>query len=211
MKAEYGDPALGCPKFDDESDELAWFMGHLAGASSVQHDRAASAAVNIPLDVPLHAAKGIACLDDARWFGVPSALQASVWLSVPGATPEGVDPWETLEEATKHADASGVRLAYLLKAKAALGAGNVALAKTTIKAMATAQASQAAPEQWTLLDLTAKEQAQAISDRLWTEATGHRTPHQSFGQFWDDASDMVEDEGLLDDIEAEESAEESSP
>lgn len=211
MIAHYGDPAAGCPEFEDDSDELAWFMGHLAGASSVQHDRAAAAVVNIPLDVPAHAAKGIACLDDAKWFGVPSALQASVWLSVPGATPEGEDPWATLDKAIAHADASGVRMAYLLKAKAAMGTGNVALAKATIKALVAAQEAKAPPAQWTLLDLTAREQSRAISDRLWTEATGHRTPHRGLGQFWDDASDMVEDDGLLDDIDTEESAEESSP
>lgn len=211
MKAHYGDPALGCPEFDDETDELAWFMGHLAGASSVQHDRAAAAAVNIPLDVPMHAAKGIACLDDARWFGVPSALQATVWLSVPGATPEGQDPWAIMEQGLRHADESGVRMAYLLKAKAAMGAGKVDLAKATIKALAEAQATKEPPEGWRLLDITAREQAQAISDRLWTEATGHRTPHQGLGQFWDDPSDMEADEGLLDDIEADESAEESTP
>jgi len=211
MISHYGDPAQGCPEFDDDSDELAWFMGNLAGAASVQHDRAAAAVVNIPLDVPLHAAKGMSCLDDAKWFGVPSALQASVWLSVPGATPEGEDPWATLDQAITHADESGVRMAYLLKTKAAMGAGDITLAKATIAAMVASQEAKAPPAQWTLLDLTAREQSQAISDRLWTEATGHRTPHRGLGQFWDDPSDMDEDEGLLDDIDAEESAEENTP
>ena len=87
MKAHDGIQRWGV-RIDDETDELAWFMGHLAGASSVQHDRAAAAAVNIPLDVPMHAAKGIVL---GRREVVRRALSASGdrRLSVPGATPEG--------------------------------------------------------------------------------------------------------------------------
>jgi hypothetical protein len=207
MKALYGDPAVACPVLEGPSDELAWFMGNLAGASSVEHDRAAAAQVNVPLDVPRHAALGIACLDDATWFGIPSALQASVWLSIPGATPEGRDPWATLDEAMKLGEASGVRMAHLLKIKAAMGAGKIDVARATIKVMVAAQEAQEPPSEWRLLDLSAREQVQALSDRLWTEATGHRTPHRGLGQFWDDESDMVADEGLLDDIDEEETPE----
>jgi len=203
MVAHYGDPATACPTLDDPSDELAWFMGNLAGASSVEHDRAGGAEINIPLDIPLHASKGIACLDDARWFGIPSALQASVWLSVPGATPEGRDPWATLDEAQGLADAAGVRMAHLLRTKAALGAGNVDLAKATIRALVASQEATEPPDEWRLLDQAAREQVLALSDALWAEATGHRTPHRGLGTFWDDVSDMVGDEDLLNDIDAE--------
>jgi hypothetical protein len=210
MVAHYGDPATACPVLEEPSDELAWFMGNLAGAASVEHDRAASAEINIPLDIPKHAAAGMACLDDARWFGVPSALQASVWLSIPGATPEGRDPWATLDEAVRLAEASGVRMAHLLKAKAALGTGKVDVAKAAIKAMVVAQEAQAPPDGWRLLDVSAREQAQALSDRLWTEATGHRTPHRGLGQFWDDESEMVGDDELLNDVEMDSDEEEKT-
>ena len=68
-----------------------------------------------------------------------------------------------MEQGLRHADESGVRMAYLLKAKAAMGAGKVDLAKATIKALAEAQATKEPPEGWRLLDITAREQAQAIS------------------------------------------------
>jgi len=38
-----------------------------------------------------------------------------------------------------------------------------------------------------LLDEIAAQQLQAISDRLWTEAKGSRTPFNGLGSFWDDA------------------------
>ena len=35
-------------------------------------------------------------------------------------------------------------------------------------------------------------QMQAISDRLWTEATGKRTPLGKAGSFWDDPAKVLD-------------------
>jgi hypothetical protein len=37
------------------------------------------------------------------------------------------------------------------------------------------------------MDIMATRQIMAVSDRLWTEATGARTPVGGLGTFWDDA------------------------
>jgi hypothetical protein len=42
------------------------------------------------------------------------------------------------------------------------------------------------------LDIVATQQILAVSDRLWTEATGSRTPIGGLGTFWDDASPAEE-------------------
>ena len=38
-----------------------------------------------------------------------------------------------------------------------------------------------------MMDIMADRQILAVSDRLWTEATGSRTPVGGLGTFWDDA------------------------
>jgi len=40
-----------------------------------------------------------------------------------------------------------------------------------------------------------------LSDRLWTENTGHRTPIGEYGSFWDDKKEEVKlDQNLLDEL-----------
>ena len=43
-----------------------------------------------------------------------------------------------------------------------------------------------------LCGLMATNMLVAISDRLWVENTGHRTPIGQFGAFWDDQREPVE-------------------
>ncbi|MDE1997441.1 MAG: hypothetical protein KGI52_00795, partial [Burkholderiales bacterium] len=49
-----------------------------------------------------------------------------------------------------------------------------------------------------LIDAIAQEQMQNISDRLWTQNAGTRTPLASLGKFWDDkvGGDVNADEFL---------------
>ena len=43
-----------------------------------------------------------------------------------------------------------------------------------------------------MLDVVATQQVLAVSDRLWTEATGSRTPVGGLGTFWDDVAPEAE-------------------
>ena len=201
MVRHYGAPKDGCPVLEDASDELAWLSGNLAGSSAVQHDRAAGGIVNVPLDIPKHAARGIRCLDSKTWFGVPLALEASIWLGIPGSAPEGKDPYEQLELASRQGLESGVRLATALQARAAFSSGNDAVTRSALTRFAAAIEAQPAPNQWRLLDAMATDQARAISDFMWTDATGYRTPFGALGTFWDDAAPVPDDDAsLLDDL-----------
>ena len=49
--------------------------------------------------------------------------------------------------------------------------------------------------EYRLLDAIAQSQITNISDRLWTQNTGTRTPINSVGKFWDDKSDNDVDAG----------------
>ena len=40
--------------------------------------------------------------------GIPTALRAAIWLSIPGSGPEGVDPLAKMEVAVKIGDEKGV-------------------------------------------------------------------------------------------------------
>jgi hypothetical protein len=51
-----------------------------------------------------------------------------------------------------------------------------------------------------MVDAMATQMILAISDRLWMENTGHRTPMGRLGTFWDDQKKAVETmdlDGLL--------------
>jgi hypothetical protein len=209
LVAHYGEPGSACPELELESDEFAYLVGLLSGASAVRHDRAAEGEINVPLDLPIRVARATECLEDKKWWGVPSALQAAIWLGVPGAQPEGSDPWQQMAKARATGAASGIRIAHAVSAQAALAGGKRDLLKDVIKELAAARAQVAPPAQWRLLDHTAALQARFISDRLWTEATGHRTPHLALGTFWDDEQALAEgDEDLLDAFDEDEPAHE---
>ena len=59
-----------------------------------------------------------------------------------------------------------------------------------------------APDPASLRRKAATVIVQQLSDRLWTEATGHRTPANLFGTFWDDEEDAGDDD-LLEGLEPE--------
>jgi hypothetical protein len=52
--------------------------------------------------------------------------------------------------------------------------------------------------QFLFLDQVATIQLRAISDSMWTEATGKRTPIGGLGTFWDDRQNTVDTVDILD-------------
>ncbi len=208
--AAYGAPGGACPELEEESDELTWLMGMLAGAQGIQHDRASGGMAGMPLDVPRKAARGILCLNNAKWWGVPRALSAAIWTSIPGAAPEGVDPWKVMAEATAVGISSGMRLAQVIEAQAIAAAGRTQQVRAAIVAHAKAIEARPAAGRFRLLDLNATLQVQVLSDRMWTEATGHRTPIGALGTFWDDEAGEVDD-GLLEGLGGDEAPDQAAP
>jgi hypothetical protein len=200
LVAAYGEPGEKCPEFEEKSDELLYMVGLLAGVNAVQHDRQAAGAADVPLDVPRKVERGATCLDDARWFGVPSAIRAAVWLSVPGATPEGTDPWAVLAKAAETGDAKGMRLARAIQVQSALAQGRDDLVKQGLAAHAASLAQQPAEAHYRLLDRNAWLLNLHVSDIVWTREAGHRTPYGSFGQLPEKPAAADDGGGLLDEL-----------
>ena len=64
--------------------------------------------------------------------------------------------------------------------------------KHIIRQFALAKAQFPENQTYKILNKVATLQIQAISDRLWTEATGKRTPMGKLGTFWDDRNEAID-------------------
>lgn len=210
----YGEPGSGCSELlKEDGDEgtqhqIAYLIGLVSGVQAVRHDRASGAKVGASPDIGKKVARGTTCLNSERWWGMPQALQAAIWVGLPGGVPEGVDAWAQMKNAAQKGAQSGIRLAMTAYIQALDAAGRTAEVKTAIRAFVEAKKARTGTnwKRWQLLDLQAEQQILALSDRMWTQATGHRTPHGELGTFWDDTAGEVEGEELLDGLDEEEPA-----
>lgn len=189
----YGEPGGQCPKLKTYDDELYWLIGLLNGLQAVFADMKSEYTVQVPLDIALKTSRAAQCLDDHRWWGLPSSIQGAVWAIVPGTAPNDVDPIDVLEKATELGENRRVRLAHILEAEVYLSKGRLEEVKSIIRRHAQQLSEKPADPAMKLFDHVAYLRLLSISDRLWTEATGHRTPWKQYGQFWDDPE---EQEGL---------------
>jgi len=198
----FGEPGDGCPEFETRYDELVYTLGMVSVVQALQHDMAAESRVGVPLDAPAKAARATACLNNDRWWGVPQALRAVIWLSIPGTAPDGADPWYELQQAAAIGEKAGVRLAHAFQAQAAVGSGREDVLRQTIQAHAKSLDATPSNKEWATVDAFGTLQVQNLSDRLWTDAEGHRTPFGGLGTF---PASPDEDDGddLLDGLEPE--------
>lgn len=194
-----GDKA--CPKVS-EDEQIYLLLGLSAGMMAVMHDRGAGGAAAVPTSIPPKVARAAACLDNTRWWGVPQALQAAVWLTVPGSGPAGASPADVLETTAAIGDQAGVRLARALQVIALGGAGDAAGLDRAIAAHAAAVAARPAPAQWRLLDAYGTMLTRHAADLRWTRATGARAPTTGWGAPPKlPAKASAEDEAVLEGIE----------
>lgn len=211
LVALYGEPGTGCSELFKEDGaegrrhQLAYMIGLIAGVQAVRHDRASGALLGVPADIGKKAARGTECLDNERWWGMPKALQAAIWVGLPGGVPEGVDAWKQLEDSAQIAAKKGIRLAMAAQIQALEAAGKTDAMRAAIKAFAQAGEGRTGDgwRKYQLLDLQAEQQILALSDRLWTQAQGHRTPIGELGSFWDDAVEATEGADLLNGLDEE--------
>ena len=187
MVAEFGEPGGECPDIS-EDEEIFWVMGSLAGVQSVMSDVRAQGEAGVPKDIAMKVTRGIQCVDNQRWWGIPQAVKSAVGIMLPdGDNQDGASPWEQMHEASRLASASGVRLAHAIEIMVADGSGNEAQLRDAIRRHAASLKKTPSDSQYRMMDIMATRQIMAVSDRLWTEATGARTPVGGLGTFWDDA------------------------
>lgn len=191
--AHYGNPdQQECPDFDDELDEFIYMAGLLSGMQALNAQIQASSSEGVPFNTGSVVGRATQCLDNETWWGAPMGLRATVWAMIPGTQPQGEDASERLAIAAEQGKAAGVRLGHVFQAIAAQNRNDEALVKSIIRDHAESIESTPSNPQWRFVDAMATDMLLAISDRLWMEHTGHRTPIGQFGSFWDDQREPVE-------------------
>ena len=188
----YAEPGGKCPEFSTDQDELYWLVGLLDGMQAIINDIASAGRVAVPMDIAAKVGRGAACLDNEKWWGTPSAIQAAIWMTIPGGQPKDKNPEQILKQSVQMGLQQGIRIPQVLAAQVYLGKGNIAEVKQIIRNHAGLMRQTALSDQFKSLNEVANLQIRAISDRLWTEATGARTPIGKIGHFWDDADQVVE-------------------
>ncbi|UZE96549.1 hypothetical protein [Alkalimarinus alittae] len=196
----YGEPGGECPDLDDDFDQFIWMAGMLSGLQALNNELQSTSSIGVPKNIASKVERGTSCIDDDQWWGVPMAMKAAVWAMLPGALPHGENAWERLETAQAKGEAARVRLPNVLYAMAAFTNGKDELVKDIIRRHADQVKRHPANPDYALIDTTATIQLQALSDRLWTENTGHRTPMGGLGTFWDDKKESNVEVMDLDDL-----------
>lgn len=188
LVAEYGVPDDGeaCPKLKDEMDQLAYLLGLSGGVLAVLHDLGAQGAAGVPQTIPAAVTRGAACLDDSVWWGVPTAMQASLWALQPGRA-GGEDVWAMFDQSVAKGEAAGVRLSTAYMVQTAATVGQTDRVRAGITRDAAHRAEHPGSPAWAMLDTYAGEIVRHESDRIWTELAGHRTPLADLGRFPDTA------------------------
>ncbi len=180
-KFEYGH---GCPRFRNDFDELIYLLGSLGGLQAFVNDIAAQHPINVSSDIPPRAEAAMACLNSAKWWGVPQAIRATVWAVTPGGA-VGHDVAGTFDLAMAQGEREGMRVSHVLAGIAAASLDDRATVRAVIRRAATMPIPQQS-ENYRYIDEIGLALLQEMSDRDWTIGTGSRTPVGSFGTFWDE-------------------------
>ncbi|MDF1782268.1 MAG: hypothetical protein P1U67_13320 [Alcanivoracaceae bacterium] len=184
MIAAYEPKGEECPKLKSEFDQLVWLIGNLGGVQALINDGVADGTVGVPRDLAAKVERGVACLDNDQWWGAPRGIRASIWNLLPMLAPKNAKPWEELEMAAEKGAKAGVRLGSAMYALSAYSKGDNARLRTAIRGYA---ATDKVNADYQIIDIMAGTMVRTISDKIWTEATGKRTPLGGLGTFWDDA------------------------
>ncbi|MGB0648461.1 MAG: hypothetical protein ACPGQS_14850, partial [Bradymonadia bacterium] len=143
MRMLFAGEGTACPDLSSDEDQLLWLLGHIAGIQAVQHDGAGGRTVEVPQDIPVKAMRAMACLDNEKWWGMPKATQAAVWIIVPGSN-EGytdaqgktVEPFQALRDSLKVSAASEIRSAFAIAGMVYENGGKTVELKSTIEEFA---------------------------------------------------------------------------
>ena len=179
-------PGDDCPVFASENTEFYWLIGLVNGLQAVLNDLASGGMANVPLDIALKVNRGATCLDNNKWWGLPQAIQAAIWINFPGSKPLGIDPLVVLEQSTQTGLQQNIRISQVIAAQVHTGLGNTEQVKEIIRRHFKERTENPTLAAYRFIDEVATLHLKAMSDYLWTEATGKRTPIGSLGTFWDD-------------------------
>lgn len=172
-----------CPDFEYPIDAAQYLAGLLTSVQALLSDIRSGGVVGVPQDVALKSARSSQCLDNRKWWGVPLALRAVVWTSVPGSAPEGTNPSDAFQRAAAIGTEKGMPLAAAFWALGAYNQGNTQAEKQAISEFARIMDANNVPEDYAFLAGVGRVETLQLSDQIWTKKTGHRTPTGKLGTF----------------------------
>lgn len=184
----FGEPGgTTCPKFSNRDEEFVYLIGLLAGVQAVINDVASGGIAGVPQGIAPMIGRSAGCLDSDVWWGAPGALQAAVWTMLPTSKPnDQIDTGKLLQFSVEIGLRQGVRLVQILEAVVYQGEGDTEGVKRVIRRFAHVSKTVPGNPKAALINAIARANLTAMSDSLWTEATGKRTPVGGLGTFWDD-------------------------
>ena len=180
-----------CTDFHRDFDEFVYMLGLVTGLQAVLNDITAQQAVGVPMDIAAKAERAFTCLDNKKWWGVPLAARAVIWNVLPGAD-EGKDVWGAFNASMQQGEADGIRLPHAMYALSAFGKDDQARVRDAIRRYVNVKEDFKPNPEYRLADSMAGMIITTLSDRMWTEATGTRTPLGSLGKFWDEKADKAQ-------------------
>lgn len=186
------EPGAECPEFASDQDEFYWLVGLVSGIQAVINDITSGGNIQVPMGIATKVGRGAVCLDNDKWWGIPEAIQGAIWLSIPTNAPLNSDPAKMLNDSVEIGLRQGALIPQVLAAQIYLGQGNIEEVKNIIRLDNNGIERAPVDQAYKMLNQVSKLQLRAISDRLWTEATGRRTPVGKLGSFWDDADKVVD-------------------
>ncbi len=192
LSKAFVEPGGACPEFTSDNDELYWLIGLINGIQAIINDIAAAGMVEVPMDIAAKVGRGAVCLNNEKWWGIPEAIQAAIWITLPGNSPADKNPEQMLKQSVDMGLQQGIKISQVLAAQVNLGQGNIAELKRILRKDNGKMKQTAVSQRFQSLNEVSKLQIQAISDKLWTEATGARTPIGKLGSFWDDPVTAIE-------------------
>ncbi len=192
LALRYAEPGGECPLLTNDNAEFYWLMGLISGLQALLNDIASAGDAHVPLDIGAKIGRAVRCLNNDKWWGVPEAIQASLWLSIPGHQPADKQPMQILHQALQTGSQQGITISHVLAVQVHSGLGHTEKVKQIIRQQSQAKISRTEHPGYQLLNQMAYLQMQQFSDRLWTAATGSRTPIGEMGSFWDDPVEHID-------------------
>lgn len=199
----FGAPGEECPEFEDRNEEMAYMFGLFGGFQAFQADLSNGGTAGVPLDTLPKAMKGLSCLDSNEFWGLPAAIQAMVQISMAKVSDDKAELEQgqaKLAAAAAFGEEKGVRIVHMLEATLYSMQGDEEKTKEVIRKHAQMIKEIAPDPSLRLLDEMSTRGIRLISDKLWTEHTGQRTPFNQLGHFWDDHLQQSSNAPDIDDL-----------